>query len=440
MADIRLRNRGGQAETVGHGSGPLARLLPVCEAAGRGLSGLGVIAMLAVALAISVDVLLRWAWAGSILGLSEMFAWSLAVAVAATFPAGVMARVNLAVDVIAGRVGPRWSDRLRVVGAFFLLLFFIVLAWCAATSASELGARDAVTMFLKLPEAPFIWAVSALFALCALFQAAVFAHALQGLVSAPGSAVVAIVTTALLIVAAVAFGGFAGLAHSIAGAPVITGAVATLAMMLAVFGMVPIAAAMGLVGLLGAAAFMGLHPAISVLGSTAVEYLTSPSMAVLPLFLLMGGFCGAAGLSSDIYRLAHVLFGHHRGGLAQATILGSAGFGAISSSSIATCAAIGQVVMPEMRPRGYSLPFATGVIASGGTLGPLLSPGSGPLVIYALLAEQSIGQLFLGSAFPALLALLLFSLTAAILVRVRPGISPPSPRASRLGPNKLTPW
>jgi len=146
---------------------------------------------------------------------------------------------------------------------------------------------------------------------------------------------------------------------------------------------------------------------------------------------VMGAFCSVAGLSSDIYRLAHVLVGHRKGGLALATIGGCAGFGAISSSSIATCAAIGQVVLPEMQRRGYSPALATGTVAAGGTLGPLLSPGSGPLVVYALLTEQSIGQLFIGSAIPAVLALILFGLTVAFYIYIKPAAAPqPEPRAN----------
>ena len=138
----------------------------------------------------------------------------------------------------------------------------------------------------------------------------------------------------------------------------------------------------------------------------------------------MGSFAGVAGLSDDVYRLAHVLLGHRRGGLALATIAGCAGFGALSSSSIATSATFGQIALPEMRKRGYSPAFATGVVAAGGTLAPLLSPGSGPLVVYALLTEQSIGQLFVGAAIPALVAVALFWTVAVISVRVRPEIAP----------------
>src|SRR6185503_17645140 len=101
-----------------------------------------------------------------------------------------------------------------------------------------------------------------------------------------------------------------------------------------------------------------------------------------------------------------------------------AGFGALTGSSLATAATIGRVAIPEMRARGYSPALATGVCAAGGTLGPLVPPGSGPLILFALLTEASIGQLFVASVGPAVLAVLLYLATIWLYVRMRPGSAP----------------
>jgi tripartite ATP-independent transporter DctM subunit len=129
-------------------------------------------------------------------------------------------------------------------------------------------------------------------------------------------------------------------------------------------------------------------------------------------------------MASDLYEFAHVLLGRFRGGLALATIGGCAGFGMLTSSSIATASLIGKVSIPEMRQRGYSPAFATGTVAAGGTLGAIVPPGSGPLVVFALLTEASVGRLFIASMGPAVLCVVLYFLTVWLYVRLSPNSAP----------------
>ena len=170
---------------------------------------------------------------------------------------------------------------------------------------------------------------------------------------------------------------------------------------------------MGLLGLITAIAFLGLDPALSVLGNESVQFLTNPAVAILPLFLMMGSFAVVAGMSSDIYELAHKLLSHRRGGLALATIGGCAGFGALTGSSLATVATIGRVALPEMAARGYGKGLAAGTVAAGGTLGALVPP-SIPLIFYALLTESSIGRLFIAAVIPAAIAVLFYLIAISV--------------------------
>ena len=98
------------------------------------------------------------------------------------------------------------------------------------------------------------------------------------------------------------------------------------------------------------------------------------TLSVVPLFILMGNFVARAGLANELFRAAFTFIGHVRGGLAHATIIACAGFGAICGSSVATAATITQVALPEMRRHGYSSRLATGTLAAGGTLGILIPP------------------------------------------------------------------
>jgi C4-dicarboxylate transporter DctM subunit len=143
----------------------------------------------------------------------------------------------------------------------------------------------------------------------------------------------------------------------------------------------------------------------------------------------MAHVCFAAGASRDFFDAAARLIGHRRGGLALASIAGCAGFGAISGSSLATAATIGLVGLPEMRRRGYSDALATGSVAAGGTLGSLIPP-SGALIVFGILAEQSIGKLFTAAIIPALSQALFYMITIVLLCRWRPSLGPATEKAS----------
>jgi len=192
---------------------------------------------------------------------------------------------------------------------------------------------------------------------------------------------------------------------------------------------IPIGVALGVVGLVGLAVLIGAEPALIKSGGIVFETASRYELGLLPLFLLMAHLCFAAGASRDFFDAAARLIGHRRGGLALASILGCAGFGSISGSSLATAATVGLVGLPEMRRRGYSDALATGSIAAGGTLGSIIPP-SGALIVFGILAEQSIGKLFTAAIVPALTQTLFYLITIVLICRWRPSIGPALPRAS----------
>ena len=192
---------------------------------------------------------------------------------------------------------------------------------------------------------------------------------------------------------------------------------------------VPIGVSMGVVGLVGLTLMIGFEPALIKSGIVLFETVMRYELGVLPLFLLMAHVCFVAGASRDFFDAAARLIGHRRGGLALASIAGCAGFGAISGSSLATAATIGLVGLPEMRRRGYSDALATGSVAAGGTLGSLIPP-SGALIVFGILAEQSIGKLFTAAIIPALSQALFYMITIVLLCRWRPSLAPPTDKAT----------
>ncbi len=196
------------------------------------------------------------------------------------------------------------------------------------------------------------------------------------------------------------------------------------------FGMmamgVPVGLALLVAGIAGTIAMTGWSAAAYTLSGQAFATASYYELSVLPLFILMGNLASASGLSRDLYEVAHRWIGHLRGGLAGATVLGCAGFAALSGSSIASAVTMGRVAYPNMRRFGYGERLSTGTIAAGGTLGILIPPSTG-FVLYATLTEQSIGRLFIAGILPGLMLTGLFLVAIAVIVTLRPAEGPATP-------------
>ena len=192
---------------------------------------------------------------------------------------------------------------------------------------------------------------------------------------------------------------------------------------------VPIAVALGAIGALGLSLLLSPEAALIKAGVTSFDALSSYELGVLPLFLLMAHLCFAAGATQKFFDVAAKFFGHRPGGLALAAIGGCAGFGAVSGSSLATAATVGLVALPEMRRHHYSPALATGALAAGGTLGVLIPP-SAALIVYGVIAEQSIGKMFVAAIIPGLTQTLFYLVTIYLLCKRDPTLGPPIARAS----------
>ncbi len=186
----------------------------------------------------------------------------------------------------------------------------------------------------------------------------------------------------------------------------------------------PVATAMMLVGFAGHWA-ISPRGAVPSLAASAFETTTIEALAILPLFVLMGNLAGVSRMSSDLYDAAYAWVGHFRGGLASSTIIGCAGFSALSGSSLASALTMGRVALPEMQRYKYSDKMATGAIAAGGTLGILIPPSAG-FVVYAILTEESIGRLFMAGVLPGLLLAGLFIGTIYFMTLAKPELGPPA--------------
>lgn len=165
---------------------------------------------------------------------------------------------------------------------------------------------------------------------------------------------------------------------------------------------VPLAFAMGFVGFVALGLMRGWGPTAASASQVVYDTGFAYTLSVVPLFILMGNFVAKAGLAHELFRAAYAFIGHVRGGLAHATVLACAGFGAICGSSIATAATMSKVAYPSMKKLGYSDYLSTGVIAAGGTLGIMIPPST-IMVIYGIVTETNIGKLFAAGVIPGLM-------------------------------------
>lgn len=193
---------------------------------------------------------------------------------------------------------------------------------------------------------------------------------------------------------------------------------------------VPVAVALGMAGFVGLYFIGGWAFAVIQLESLPFQLTSNYAFSVLPTFLFMGNLAMNGGMARELYTAADRLIGHFRGGLYHATIAGSAGFSAISGSTVVNAAVFTRIALPEMLRYGYSRSIAGASIASAGTLAAMIPP-SVTMVVYGIITEQSIGMLMIAGIIPGILTALAYSGLIITLVKIDPSIAPQDrPRAS----------
>lgn len=211
--------------------------------------------------------------------------------------------------------------------------------------------------------------------------------------------------------------------------PFLVGIIGIAVLIILLFSGISIAAAMAVVGFAGFGILIGFEPALGLLKTVPYTTFAEHSLSVIPLFILMGSFALAAGMSEDLFNAVYKWIGHWRGGVAQATIVGCACFAAISGSSLATAATLGAIALPEMKKYKYDDGLATGAVAAGGSVGILIPP-SVILIIYGIITEQSIGKLFLAGFIPGIMETVFYIFTIWYLTYFKPHHGPRGPKTS----------
>ncbi|MDX8354006.1 TRAP transporter large permease [Cognatiyoonia sp. IB215182] len=192
---------------------------------------------------------------------------------------------------------------------------------------------------------------------------------------------------------------------------------------------IPVALAMLLTGIIGTwvlslvSPFIRFVPYLQQFKTALWNSVANYDLSVVPLFVLMGFLAAETGLSRDLFQGLSALTRKIRGGVAMATILACAGFGAVSGSSIATASTMSRVALPELRRLNYNEGLSTGVLAAGGTLGILIPP-SVALVIYAIVVEAPIIEMFQAAIIPGILAVIFFLIVVRFRLARNPDLAP----------------
>lgn len=211
--------------------------------------------------------------------------------------------------------------------------------------------------------------------------------------------------------------------------PLEIGIIGTVVAFVLLFSGMPLGLAFAVTGFFGYAVAFNMNGALGVLKTVPFATFSDYTLSVIPLFILMGALAFSARLSEELYQGARGLFGSLRGGLAMTTVAACGAFAAISGSMIATAATMCKVALPEMRRYRYDNSLATGCIAAGGTIGILIPP-SIMFILYGIMAEQSIGKLYLAGFIPGIIQVILFITAISLVCWRNPAMGPPGPKTN----------
>lgn len=210
--------------------------------------------------------------------------------------------------------------------------------------------------------------------------------------------------------------------------------VSIIAILVMIYVGLHVAVALGLASLVGVWAIRGtFEVATNLLAIAAADSIASYDFGVIPLFVLMGALVSVADLGRDVYVAANQIFRRVLGGLAIATVAANAVFAAVTGVSIASATVFTKIAVPEMLRLGYRPRFAVGVVAGSSVLGMLIPP-SILLIVYGIVAEQSVGKLFLGGVVPGIVLAVMFSIAIVAMTRYMPGFvgAPRAPEAGEM--------
>ena len=370
----------------------------------------------------AADVFLRYVFNRPITGSVELNELMLVLVVFFSLAKAAVRKSHVSIELITGLLPENVRNLLNTISSIIVIIFSILLTWQAFELGLVKWEKGLTSTVLRIPVYPVI----IFYALCcALFCLVIlldFFQGFKGIVETSKKKsdwIVPLIGTAVVAGAV----GVTLLIFPYHLTPAMTGYVGMIIMVILLFSGIPIGIVMALIGFGGMAYLASPEAGLGQLGSVPFVTASNYSFCVVPLFILMGSFAYYTGLGKDVYNTVNKWLGHLPGGLAMATVGGCAGFAAISGSSVATAATMGTVALPEMKRFNYSDALATGCLAAGGSIGILIPP-SVVLLIYGILTNISISELFIAGLLPGITQAILYLVMIYILCRKYPHLGP----------------
>ena len=396
-------------------TGPGIRIL---EKAGR-------IALLAMVMLITLDVVLRYFFNRPIKGSYELVEFMMVFLVFTGLAFTQQKKSHVAVSLLTDKLPIGINAGLSCITGVLCVSILALVSWRSIVQASAVSAAGTCSGVLFIPYHLFMWVVVTgavlltvqylIDVFCAMEE--VREHCRRPWV--------------WFCLAAVILMCFATLPMLLEWVPwnvtrIDAGILGIVLLLMLLFTGMAIGPVMALIGFLGFSFLVNPEASLAVLGTSPYTTSANQAMSTIPLFMLMGFLCFNSEVSTDLYTALRHWLGRLPGGLAMSTVGGCAGFAAVSGSSLATAVTMGTVALPEMKRYKYDDGLACGAIAAGGTIGILIPP-SFAFIVYASLTEESIGKLFIAGFIPGLMQAVFYMVTIYMMCKLKPELGPPGP-------------
>ena len=406
--------------------GTIARMESVLDPIAKVMHRISAAMLLIMPLPVFVDVVVRLAYAGEVPGKIELEEFILSIVIFFGLAYVQRAGGHIKIDLLTSRF-PKWVRRTLDSGIYTIstVLFGLMSSHLFIEGVKKYNNHETsfaldIPVFIFRYLAAFGVAVLTLVVLLELFRSVK-----QVLEANRGGWLLISIPLGLVLILGPVW-GFAP--QEIEGAT--AGYLGMALMFILLFLGMPVGFGMTLAGLLGMIVVYGAAPpALGMLGIATFEKAASYMLTVVPLFILMGQFAYHSGISADLFNTGQVWMGRLPGGLAMSSVAGCAGFAAVCGDSLATAVTMGTVAIPSMKEQKYDMSLATGSLAAGGTLGILIPP-SAAFIFYAIVTEESIGQLFIAGIVPGLLLTILFMAIIYIRAWLNPSLAPKGARST----------
>lgn len=368
-----------------------------------------------------VDVFLRYIFKSPIAGSNEIVECSMVAVVFFAAAYAQLSKSHVSMDIITVKLSK--NNRLAIETAVNFLSIIVVafFLWESCFGVSGLLSSGKVTAAMRIPEGLVALIVPMgtfiLFTLLIKDQ-------LENIFECLKMGFSKIIWTLIIIMPPIIASLLILFATSTPtlGLPII-GLIGFVVLFIFFFTGMPVAYVLLMIGFIFLSHIRGLDAGFSSVATVGFRTTAAYVWGVIAFFIVMGYVCVYAGLSKDLYWTAYKWIGHLTGGLGCATIGACAAFSAVVGDTLSACMGMGAVALPEMKKFKYDLGLATGTIVSGGTIGPMIPP-SIMFILYAVLAEQSIGKLFIAGILPGLLLCVMFMISIYARCKITPTLGP----------------